>query len=103
MLLFDAGSREKCLARRQSTNTPLQALVLLNDPVFVECARALAERAAKEAGEDADARLRLCFRELAGREPRANELDTLRGLYEHEPLTLVCSTIMASDAAVTCR
>ena len=41
MLLFDAGSREKCLARRQSTNTPLQALVLLNDPVFVECAQAL--------------------------------------------------------------
>jgi len=103
MLLFDAGSREKCLARRQPTNTPLQALVLLNDPVFVECAHALAERATKEVGEDASARLRFCFRELAGREPRAKELEALRGLCEHESLTLVCSTILASDAAVTCR
>ncbi len=111
MLLFDAGSREKCLARRQPTNTPLQALVLLNDPVFVECARALAERAAKEAGDDGTARITRAFRLLAGRDPRATELEALRGLLEHESqsgeplqaLTLVCSTLLASDAAVTCR
>ncbi len=111
MLLFDAGSREKCLARRQSTNTPLQALVLLNDPVFVECARALAERAAKEAGEDGSARITRAFRLLAGRDPRANELEALRGLLKHEArggdalqaLTLVCSTLLASDAVVVRR
>ncbi len=103
MLLFDAGSREKCLARRQSTNTPLQALVLFDDPVFTECARALAERAAKEAGADPDARVRFVFRELAGREPRAKELAALRKLHEHEGLALVCSTILASDAAVVRR
>ena len=103
MLLFDAGSREKCLARRQSTNTPLQALALLGDPVFVECARALAERAAKEAGEDPDEQVRFVFRALAGREPRARELAALRRLHERESLALVCSTILASDAAVVRR
>ena len=99
MLLFDAGSREKCLARRQPTNTPLQALALLNDPVFVECAHALAERAAKEAGEDPRARISRAFRLLACRDPRPNEIEALAGL----SLELACSTLMASDAVVTCR
>jgi hypothetical protein len=111
MLLFDAGSREKCLARRQPTNTPLQALVLLNDPVFVECARALAERAAKEAGDDGSERITRAFRLLAGRDPRPKELEALRGLLNHESatsdplgaLTLVCSTLLASDSVVVCR
>jgi hypothetical protein len=111
MLLFDAGSREKCLARRQSTNTPLQALVLLNDPVFVECARALAERAAKEAGDDPDGRITRTFQLLACRDPRPKELEALRGLLEREArggdaiqaLTLVCSTLLASDAVVVRR
>jgi len=111
MLLFDSGSREKCLARRQSTNTPLQALVLLNDPVFVECARALAERAAREAGDEPGARITHAFQLLTARDPRPKELEALRGLFDRESradaplhaLTLVCSTILASDAALTSR
>lgn len=125
---FDAGSREQCLARRQTTDTPLQALVLLNDPVYVECARALAVRAATEAGDDPNARIDRAFRLLAGRGPREAERAALRGLYDAQvaafaadpagsksvvqrdvpdaalaALTLTCSTMMASDAAVTIR
>ena len=99
MLLFDAGSREKCLARRQPTNTPLQALVLLDDPVFFECAQALAKRVEQDAGGD-DARIAHAFQLLCARPPRPAELAALREL---SSLTLVCSTILACDAAVTCR
>ena len=52
MLTFDATTREVCAVKRQTTATPLQALVLLNDPQFVEAARALAQRAMKEGGAD---------------------------------------------------
>ena len=54
---FDAPDREKCTARRAQTNTPLQALVLLNDPTYVEAARALAQRALLEGGTDDKSRL----------------------------------------------
>jgi hypothetical protein len=52
MLVFDAPDREKCTARRLNTNTPLQALVLLNDPTYLEAARVLAARAIREAGRN---------------------------------------------------
>src|SRR5207245_4726585 len=50
LTLFDAPDREKCTARRAATNTPLQALVLLNDPTYVEASRALAERTLRNGG-----------------------------------------------------
>ncbi|MFM7133225.1 MAG: DUF1553 domain-containing protein, partial [Planctomycetota bacterium] len=112
MLVFDAGSREACMPRRGSTTTPLQALAILNDPVFTECARALAERATREA-PDRDARIALAFRLAASRAPRAAELDALRELVasrvasgeqdELAALSLACSTILASDAAIMSR
>jgi hypothetical protein len=77
---FDAPSREVCVARRQTTSTPLQAFVLLNDPQFVEAARVLGERVVK-AQADTPGRVRLAFRSLATREPTANELRLLTGLY----------------------
>jgi hypothetical protein len=77
MLAFDAPTREVCTARRQATNTPLQALVLLDDPQFVEAARVLAEHALKEAGPTDAERVRFMFRRLATREPTSEELKLL--------------------------
>src|SRR5213078_2768980 len=80
LLTFDAPDREKCVARRAVTNTPLQALVLMNDPTYVEAARALAVRAAREGGKDATSRLRYAFRLATARWPSAQEAGVLREL-----------------------
>ncbi len=79
---FDAPSREYCTVQRTRSNTPLQVLVLLNDPVFIEAAQALARRSMLEAGQDIDDRLDLLFAYTLGREPRARERDVLRTLYD---------------------
>lgn len=74
---FDAPDREKCTARRLITNTPLQALVLLNDPTYVEASRVLAQRAMLEAGADPQARVRFLFREATAHRPSAAEIRIL--------------------------
>jgi hypothetical protein len=149
MLIFDAGSREVCQPKRLNTNTPLQALVLLNNPGFVEAAKNLAAKVSKVSAEPS-AQIAAAFRAVCTREPRPAELAALDELYatqkanppqfapppapmpmpaakadpkakkKTEPapapplpkipadpalaaLTLVCSTILASDAAVTSR
>lgn len=151
MLIFDAGSREVCQPKRLNTNTPLQALVLLNNPGFVEAAKALATRVGKSTGEPAT-QIAEAFRLVCTRSPRPAEVAALNELYARqkanpprfdaapkaepapkidgkpdpqakkkpvaEPapalpkipadptlaaLTIVCSTILASDAAVTSR
>jgi hypothetical protein len=84
MLAFDAMSREVCTARREVTTTPLQALVLLNDPQFVEAARVLAERLLKRFPQDAAARNREAFRALTGRAPDATESDILARLFTEQ-------------------
>ena len=81
---FDAPDREKCTARRGVTNTPLQALVLMNDPTYVEAARALAQRDLKEAGpSDAD-RIRYAFRLATDRDPSQQELTILDSFYKKQ-------------------
>jgi hypothetical protein len=153
MLIFDAGSREICQPKRLNTNTPLQALVLLNNPGFVEAAKNLAAKVSKVSAEPS-AQIAAAFRAVCTREPRPAELAALSELYaiqkanppqfapapapapkpmpdaKADPkvkkktspapapspalpkipadpalaaLTLVCSTILASDAAVTSR
>jgi uncharacterized protein DUF1553/uncharacterized protein DUF1549/concanavalin A-like lectin/glucanase superfamily protein/cytochrome c len=87
MLIFDAVSREVCTARRETTATPLQALVLLNDPQFVEAARVLAEQLVKQCGQDVDACITKAFRLATGRKPEPREQEILRRLY-HEQLGL---------------
>ncbi|MGV3661075.1 MAG: DUF1553 domain-containing protein, partial [Prosthecobacter sp.] len=79
LLTFDGPTREKCTARRARTNTPLQALVLLNDETYVEAARALATWALAQKGDDA-ARLAQAFRRVTSREPEKEELAMLTGL-----------------------
>jgi hypothetical protein len=79
---FDAPDREKCTSRRLITNTPLQALVLLNDPTYVEASRVLAQRAISEAGADPQARIRLLFRETTARRPTQAEMRILLDLAE---------------------
>lgn len=81
MATFDAPSREVCSVRRNRTNTPLQALVTMNDPVYVEAAQALARRMAKDGGAtDAD-KARHGFRLVLARPPSDNELAKLVKLH----------------------
>jgi hypothetical protein len=77
---FDAPNRETCTVRRPLTNTPLQALVLLNDPQFVEAARVLAQRAGAERSSTPE-RIERMFRLVLGRRPRADELSLLVELH----------------------
>ncbi|MBL8843606.1 MAG: DUF1553 domain-containing protein [Planctomycetes bacterium] len=85
---FDAPSREACVLRRTPTNTPLQAFVTLNDPVFVEAAQALARRIVRESGTSGgtsfDERLAWAWRLALAREPTAAERATLLPLFESE-------------------
>jgi len=82
MTTFDAPSREACLVRRERTNTPLQALVVLNEPQFIEAARALAERALREGGSTTEDRLTYLFRLVVARHPDAKELAELSSAFK---------------------
>jgi hypothetical protein len=82
MTTFDAPSREFCTIRRIRTNTPLQALVTLNDPVYVEAAQALARRMIAEGGSTNRERATYGFRLCLSRPPQAAELDRLLTLHD---------------------
>ena len=73
MNILDAPSREACAIRRERTNTPMQALMLMNDPQFFEAARAFAERAIKEGGETPEARIAYLFEMATARLPKPVE------------------------------
>ncbi|MCA1964813.1 MAG: DUF1553 domain-containing protein, partial [Prosthecobacter sp.] len=77
---FDAGNREVCMIRRNRTNTPLQAFVTLNDPVFIETNQAMARRLVKEAPQGTAQRLSLLYKLCLAREPSAREAATLEKL-----------------------
>ncbi len=82
MATFDAPDRETCQVRRARTNTPLQALVLMNDVQYVEAARKLAERVMRDGGVATGDRVAYAFRSLLNRRPNATELQSLSNLYE---------------------
>ncbi|QDU25568.1 Planctomycete cytochrome C [Anatilimnocola aggregata] len=79
---FDAPSREECTVQRPVSNTPQQALVLLNDPTYVEAARALAGRIVSDGGGDVPSRLTFAYKQTLLREPTAAEAKLLTSLYE---------------------
>lgn len=80
---FDASARMACVVRRSRSNTPLQALTLLNDPVYVEAAKAFARRIITESpSQDLDVRLQHAFRLALARPPRAQEAAVLKSLWE---------------------
>ena len=86
MNILDAPSREACTIRRERTNTPMQALMLMNDPQFFEAARAFAERTIKEGGETPEARIAYIFEAATARLPKPKEeallLETFQTHYQ---------------------
>jgi hypothetical protein len=97
---FDAPDREKCVARRAVTNTPLQALVTLNDPTYIEAARALAERVLRDSGKDASHRIAFAFRLATARKPSLQETKVLRELLTQQ-LALYRGNVAAAEKLLT--
>jgi hypothetical protein len=84
MATFDAPSRELCTVRRIRTNTPLQAFVTLNDPVYVEAAQALARRLLREGGQTSEERARYALRLCLCRPPSNAEVNRITELFQAE-------------------
>ncbi len=104
---FDAPSREVCVVRRQRTNTPLQALVTMNDPTYLEAARALASQSMQESSDDD--RIVRAFRTALARRPVEAEMAVLRRLLREQRAlsdelsawTMVASAILNLDETLT--
>jgi len=84
LMAFDAPSRDECTTSRSNSNTPLQALVLLNDPTFVEAARVLAEKIMREGGRTFSSQLTWVFKRALARPPTADEQRLLEGLFAQQ-------------------
>ncbi len=103
---FDASARMACVVRRGRSNTPLQALTLLNDPVYVEATLAFAKRMLPE--KTAEAQIRLGFKLALAREPAAEELAVMKQLYDaqiqegkNKALEAVASALLNLDETIT--
>jgi mono/diheme cytochrome c family protein len=97
MNTFDAPSRESCIVRRERTNTPLQALLLMNEPQFIEAARTLAQRTMKEGGATPEARLVYMFRITTARRADAKEANELLAAYKDHLATYTHDSAKANQ------
>ena len=84
MLAFDAPSREECAAERPRSNIPQQALVLLNDPVFVEAARVFAEKILKSDQASDEDKISFAFQNALTREPSDDEIKVIQNLLKNQ-------------------
>ena len=100
MLAFDAPTREECSAGRTESNIPQQAMVLLNDPTYVEAARTFAARIIADGGADTDARITWAFRRAVQREPRPEERKVIAALVTKQR-TEYTANRPAAEALVT--
>jgi len=80
MINFDSPTRETCIVRESRTNTPLQALSLMNDVTYVEAARKLAEAVLHDGGSTPEERIRYAYLRSLGRPPRADEMRAVTGM-----------------------
>jgi hypothetical protein len=83
MMLFDASNRDQCEAKRTSTNTPLQALDMLNDPTVLEASRVLAQKLSNEAGS-IDDKIQKAFELILIRKPKSSEREKLMSYYQNQ-------------------
>ena len=81
---LDAPNRSVCIVKREVTNTPLQALVLLNDPQFVEAARVLAERVQLEGEDSVESQISLAYRLVVGQQPKPQQMQILQGIFANQ-------------------
>ena len=97
MMNFDAPTREECAVFRTTSNTPLQALDLLNDPTFVEASRVFGEHILQYGGKDLQSQLRWAFRQATTREPQKDELQILMDLHAQSMAHFKSDRAQATD------
>jgi hypothetical protein len=100
MMNFDAAGRETCVVRESRTNTPLQALDLMNDVTFLEAARALAGRMLREGGPTETERIAYGFSLATARPPKSRESDILLSSFHYYQDTLKTDPEVAAYTAV---
>lgn len=101
LLAFDGVTRETCAVQRPRTNTPLQALVLLNDPTFLEAGRALARQVLAESPANDDERLDTLFRQVLTRRPAGPELVALKELLRQQRAYFAANSAKAREFLAT--
>ncbi|MEM9327958.1 MAG: DUF1553 domain-containing protein [Bacteroidota bacterium] len=97
MTIFDAPNREVCTITRERTNTPLQALVLLNDPQFVEASKALAYRLTQDGGDSVAQQIETGFKLVLSRPPSGEEQEIMEALYEEQVIAFERQQTEAQD------
>ena len=99
--MFDAPSREESCVQRPRSNTPLQALVLLNDPTYVEAAQVFAEQVVRSGGKTVEERIRFAFQNTLNRDPAPREVEILSQVAKKHLAEFAEDKAAASEAIKT--